>query len=520
MNPAPLRRNSIRARRRVIALVTILALGPPAAAATLEVDTTLDEFDLAANATCSLREAVESTNLDADFGGCTADDTYGDDTILLPAGTYGLTRTPPEPFLDLDNGVGDLDVTDEVLEILGAGSGATVVQRASATPFGIFQTDFTALRLVDLTVAGGEEVAGAGIFSEFDLTLERVVVRDNVARAPDAGGGGIVAFGVLTMVDSLVTGNLIDLEDPCDVGPPTSGGGVLAFELGGILVQRSTIAGNTVTGDPGCEGFGGGLAILATGLGGTRIVNSTVSGNSASFVGGVDLLVADLLAGPVPEGLSGDGRGADRATRTGPGWAGRRRGAPRSGRVAAGDSHFLVSLEHVTITANSADEIGGLSLLSFEETGNALIENSLIGTNSAGDAPDCSNSGVNVTTQGTNLQSVDDPLTDEAVCVSGAPNLVGTLASPLDPLLLPLQNNGGATPTHALTLASPALDAAPDQGESEDQRGGARPALEGFDVGAYEVGALSALEIPTLGEWGLLLLTLGLLAAGVWRLRG
>jgi hypothetical protein len=80
--------------------------------------------------------------------------------------------------------------------------------------------------------------------------------------------------------------------------------------------------------------------------------------------------------------------------------------------------------------------------------------------------------------------------------------------SNVDPLLGPLQNNGGPTPTHALLRDSPAIDrtpsaackhdhdgnpATPELALTKDQRNGSRP-LEGdgappsgCDVGAYEV---------------------------------
>ena len=82
--------------------------------------------------------------------------------------------------------------------------------------------------------------------------------------------------------------------------------------------------------------------------------------------------------------------------------------------------------------------------------------------------------------------------------------------SNIDPLLGPLQNNGGPTPTHALLRGSPAIDRIPtsdctydDDGTpqtpeiplTKDQRGGMRPregnggAPSGCDIGAYEVAA-------------------------------
>jgi hypothetical protein len=64
----------------------------------------------------------------------------------------------------------------------------------------------------------------------------------------------------------------------------------------------------------------------------------------------------------------------------------------------------------------------------------------------------------------------------------------------VDPLLLPLADNGGATDTHALDPGSPALDVgyafpppAVDACEARDQRGVPRPQGAGVcDLGAYE----------------------------------
>jgi hypothetical protein len=64
----------------------------------------------------------------------------------------------------------------------------------------------------------------------------------------------------------------------------------------------------------------------------------------------------------------------------------------------------------------------------------------------------------------------------------------------VDPMLGPLQNNGGATATHALLAGSPAKDAGPDPvpdfaGNEFDQRGaGFARVVDGrSDIGAFEV---------------------------------
>jgi len=57
-----------------------------------------------------------------------------------------------------------------------------------------------------------------------------------------------------------------------------------------------------------------------------------------------------------------------------------------------------------------------------------------------------------------------------------------------DPLLGPLQDNGGPTQTHALLAGSPAIDAALLANcPATDQRGVSRPQGAGCDIGAYEL---------------------------------
>jgi hypothetical protein len=64
-------------------------------------------------------------------------------------------------------------------------------------------------------------------------------------------------------------------------------------------------------------------------------------------------------------------------------------------------------------------------------------------------------------------------------------DLTGTSASPLDPLLGPLQDNGGPSQTMALLEGSPAIGAGDPQGTpAVDQRGVARGSPP--SIGAYE----------------------------------
>ena len=66
----------------------------------------------------------------------------------------------------------------------------------------------------------------------------------------------------------------------------------------------------------------------------------------------------------------------------------------------------------------------------------------------------------------------------------------------VDPLLGPLQDNGGSTLTMAPLAGSPAIDTGtPDGAPSDDQRGVARPQGAGFDIGAVEVAGVGNAKI-------------------------
>jgi hypothetical protein len=142
----------------------------------------------------------------------------------------------------------------------------------------------------------------------------------------------------------------------------------------------------------------------------------------------------------------------------------------------------LLTMRNCTISGNTAGSGGGLAMVS----GDAQLANTIIAVNLAEAGPDCLGA---ATSLGFNLVG------DLTGCdwISGAGDLVGSGENPVDPLLGPLQNNGGPTLTRALLLGSPAIDAGnplpPGSGdacESSDQRGVVRPQGSRCDIGAYE----------------------------------
>jgi hypothetical protein len=175
------------------------------------------------------------------------------------------------------------------------------------------------------------------------------------------------------------------------------------------------------------------------------------------------------------------------------------------GGIIAGDE---LSLTNVTLSGNIADNGGALRIdgdatllnvtiydnqaqIAFGgilNNGTATITNTIVAASTGGN---CGGNGL-FTSGGHNVE-------DENTCGFGAlTDQVNT-----DPGVGVLQNNGGATQTHALLDGSAAIDTADDAAcPSDDQRDEPRPAdgdLDGSaacDVGAYELQA-APLPSPT-----------------------
>jgi len=113
--------------------------------------------------------------------------------------------------------------------------------------------------------------------------------------------------------------------------------------------------------------------------------------------------------------------------------------------------------------------------------------NTIIAGNTGSGSPDVSGS---LTSQGHNL--IGDGSGGSGFV---ATDLVGTSASPVDPKLGPLQDNGGPTQTMALLPGSPAIDAGDNAFAPGpyDQRGPGFPRVVNgkIDIGAFEVQPLT-----------------------------
>jgi hypothetical protein len=267
----------------------------------------------------------------------------------------------------------------------------------------------------------------------YEVVLEGLTITRGFAQ--NGFGGGIANLGHLTVRN----GTIRDSE-------ALAGGGIYSGPGSTLSVVSSTVAGNVAERD------GGGIVGLGADV---SIVNGTVSGNSATNGGGGIFLLNSL------------------------------------------DWPASLTLSHATVAGNGAAAGGGIrASTTGAQTVTATLSNSIVAANlsstSAG-GPDISAVSTTVSSASSLIgapegHGIVDGIDGNLVGV--APGLV------LDGFGKPvLADDGGPTPTHALTPASPALDAAdaiacaaaPVGGL--DQRGVVRPQGAGCDMGAYELVA-------------------------------
>ncbi|MEM8637251.1 MAG: DUF4347 domain-containing protein [Cyanobacteria bacterium P01_G01_bin.54] len=282
--------------------------------------------------------------------------------------------------------------------------------------------------------ATDDEIRFSGSIT-INLTSVRLEIRDDAgALTIDGQTNQVVVNGSPTLtvfqVNNNGIGRNITLKNLTiqngSVGG--SGGGIRHLSSGTLTLENSTITGNTAAGN------GGGIYGLNS-AGPINLINSTISGNSA--------------------GANGGGIYASNGTIT-----------------------------NSTITNNTAGNNISLGNGGGVYSGNSItVQNTIIAGNSDGntvvsDHPDVSGTFVD---SGNNLIGINEG----SMNFTNSP-LVGTLASPLDPVLGSLADNGGPTQTHALLTGSPALNGGADIASiTTDQRGEAR-ASGLFDIGAFE----------------------------------
>jgi hypothetical protein len=298
------------------------------------------------------------------------------------------------------------------------------------------------------------------------VTLSGLTIANG--NSPEGGGGIYVQRLPLTIVNCVISGNS---------APGSGGGGILVSLSSSVHITNSTISGNSAASGGGIYIAGSLSTLLAPGS--LAMTNSTISGNVATDGGGLFNGGGAVITNSTISANSGGLGGGIKNQRTG----------------------FLdgaLAITNSTITGNSASEGGGIYSVI---PATLWPRNSIIARNSSANGPDMkgdlSSNGFNLigNNSGANILSAQ------------ASDQIGTSASPIDPLLGPLQNNGGPTFTHALLLGSPAIDKGESSDSTADQRGFGRrkdvPALanapggDGADIGALESAFATLANIST-----------------------
>lgn len=315
-----------------------------------------------------------------------------------------------------------------------------------------------------ITITGGRfssETAGSG------GTLD-------IAGTPGTGGGGgalwigawpLALSGATLSGDHAGAGGAQDSPDSLGQGAPGGPGG--ALELTG---SSATVTGTTLSGDT--SGAGG------PGVGG--------EGNAGGDGGAVEVESGASLSA-TNDTIAADTAGSGSTESGGPGGAGGSGGALS---VASGGSATLASL---TIAGNAAGAAGSGTPTGTAGDGDGIFDDGNVTLKATlideGAGTDCA--GSETPSNGDyNLEDGTD------YCISGDVHA--------DPLLGPLQANGGPTETMALGSGSPAIEAVPEGAcPATDQRGVKRPQVgSACDIGAYEVGPATAAVSPSSLRFG------------------
>ena len=196
-------------------------------------------------------------------------------------------------------------------------------------------------------------------------------------------------------------------------------------------------------------GGGGGIAVSAAGS--ATLSTSTFSGNTASTDGGGISAAGTLVL--------------TNATVSG-------NTANQGGGI---NCQGPCTLTNVTVTDNTAPSNGG-GVRQRTGSGSITFLNTIVASNISGGNVDCDGNFASLFSNGNNLSS------DASCDFSSAGDQQNT-----DPLLGPLQNNGGPTFTHDLLVGSTAIEGGTNTGcPATDQRGTARPDGALCDIGAVE----------------------------------
>ena len=337
-----------------------------------------------------------------------------------------------------------------------------------------------------LTVTNGlpPDYLGGGIYNDHaTLTVSSCIISGN-STINGIGGGIFNDQGTLTVSSSTLSGNsswmggginnnwfgggsaTVTITNSTLSGNSGTYGGAIMNEDGTLTLSNSTVSGNSTPPGPYAGGgiYNGGFSGPAT----LAINNSTLNGNSAPQGGGI----VNDLGGTLTitnSTLSGNSAG----------------GYPIYIYNGLGGGIYnaqTLTIINSTLSGNSADDHGGGIYLT-SPVGNAILKIGDTILNAGSSGGNIYNDGAAaVTSLGYNLSSDNG-----GGYLTATGDQINT-----DPMLGPLQNNGGHTFTHLPASNSPAIDAG-DPTLGMDQRG---PGFVRVKNGRIDIGAVEAQATP------------------------
>ena len=520
-------------------LISVLLVATPIrAAGPITVTTLADTIDHTDDV-CSLREAIIAANTDTGAADCAAGS--GADTIVFDAGlSYPGSIVLSIPGMDEDAALtGDLDLSgslvisgpgssllaidgnqlDRVFEVLSGArvlvTGLQIKQgNAGAGSGGGFAINSTGvLTLTNSRVASNVATYGGGVWlagrlnaTQSEIALNHnggihnaggVVILSNAQILSNTQGYGIWNEGALVFNGGALNGNLggglhnsgspvpsASLSDVSVIG--NTGGSGLYNASGSMIVLRSQILSNTGVSGGGI--YNGDVFASPS----VNVQDSMIGYNVASVNGGgiFNYNFLTLRSSTLFHNVAASGGGLHYNASSGLTLM----NVTFSGNAASNNGGAIYNKAGVTlVNATIADNTtGGQGGAIFDDGAQSWSKNTIIFGN-VGDAGACEgDAGAHI--------SLGYNLGDDASC-----NLTATGdITNSNPLLEPLQDNGGPTWTRALQALSPAIDHATNSGcPATDQRGLTRPQNGVCDIGAYEAGNLPpsyTLTTPTAGN--------------------
>lgn len=308
-------------------------------------------------------------------------------------------------------------------------------------------------------------LAGSTITLGSEIAISGGLIIDGTALSPPIQVSG----GDSTRVFHIMSGADVDL-DGLEI---THGGGV--FFGGGIYNEGSLQVSDCVVSESNATNVGGGISNADT----LNVLDTTISDNGTGLYGGgihntgtLTVLRSTFLGNHA--GNKGAGIYAPSSTTTIKNSTFYDNNADTNGGgiyISGG----TLTVHNSTFSGNVVEGDGGGI---YNSVGTMNLENTILANSSGGNDCHSSNS------SGTRIHN----LIENGTCGSA-------LSS--DPLLGPLQDNGGPTQTMALLLGSPAIDAGDDATcETTDQRGVSRPKGAHCDIGAFELGLPYSVYLP------------------------